>query len=113
MSRLHKIIRLFCRIQSLLLGSCAKETYTCKEPTNRSHPIVGGGGEGWVERQGLMKRKRETERERHTDIHTHTERERGRQRAGERKTKQRQKDKGNSKKIPCCRARSSKSYTHL
>ena len=39
-SRLLKIIRLFCRIPSLLQGSFAKETYNFKEPTNRSHPIA-------------------------------------------------------------------------
>jgi len=39
-SRLLKITGLFCRIQSLLYGSFAKETYNFKEPTNRSHPIV-------------------------------------------------------------------------
>ena len=38
-SRLLKIIGLFCRISSLLQGSFAKETYDFKEPTNRSHPI--------------------------------------------------------------------------
>jgi len=38
-SRLLKIIGLFCRILSLLLGSFAKETCNVKEPTNRSHPI--------------------------------------------------------------------------
>jgi len=38
-SRLLKIIGLFCRT-SLLLGSFAKETYNFKERTNRSHPIV-------------------------------------------------------------------------
>ena len=37
--RLLKIIGLFCRISSLLLGSFATETYNFKEPTNRSHPI--------------------------------------------------------------------------
>jgi len=42
-TRLLKIIGLFCRIQSPLQSSFAKETYNCKEPTNRSHPIVGGG----------------------------------------------------------------------
>ena len=36
-SRLLKITGLFCRMQSLLSGAFAKET--CKEPTNRSHPI--------------------------------------------------------------------------
>jgi len=38
-SRLIKIIGLYCRISSLLYGSFAKETYNFKEPTNRSHPI--------------------------------------------------------------------------
>jgi len=38
-SRLLKIIVLFCRISSLLQGSFAKETYNLKEPTDRSHPI--------------------------------------------------------------------------
>jgi len=38
-NRLPKITGLFCRISSLLEGSCAKETYNSKEPTNRSHPI--------------------------------------------------------------------------
>jgi len=37
--RLLKIISLFCRIQSLLQGSFAKETYNFKAPTHRSHPI--------------------------------------------------------------------------
>jgi len=37
--RLLRIIGLFCRISSLLLGSDAKETYNFKEPTSRSHPI--------------------------------------------------------------------------
>ena len=39
-SRVLKIVGLFCRILSVLLGSFAKETYHFKEPTNRSHPIV-------------------------------------------------------------------------
>ena len=38
-SRLLQIRCLFCRVQSLLQGSVAKETYDFKEPTNRSHPI--------------------------------------------------------------------------
>ena len=38
-SRLREIINLFCKISSLLWGSCAKKTYNLKEPTNRSHPI--------------------------------------------------------------------------
>ena len=37
--RLLQIIGLFCRIQSLLLGSFAKETYNLEEPTNRRHSI--------------------------------------------------------------------------
>jgi len=41
-SRLLKIICLFCRISSLLSGSFAKETYDFREPTNRSHPIPRG-----------------------------------------------------------------------
>ena len=40
-SRLLKIIGLFCRISSLLQGSFAKKTLTFEEPTNRSHPIRG------------------------------------------------------------------------
>jgi len=38
-SRLLKIIGLFCRISSLLQDSFAKETYQFEEPTDRSHPI--------------------------------------------------------------------------
>ena len=38
-SRLLKIAGLFCRIQSLLQGSFAEETYNLKEPTNRDYPI--------------------------------------------------------------------------
>ena len=38
-SRLDKIIVLFCRIASLLWGSFAKETYNLIDPTNISHPI--------------------------------------------------------------------------
>ena len=38
-SRLLKMIGLFCRISSLLYCSFATETYDFKEPTNRSHPI--------------------------------------------------------------------------
>jgi len=38
-SRLLKIIGLFCRISFLLSGSFAKETYNFKEPTSHSHPI--------------------------------------------------------------------------
>ena len=39
-SGLLKIIGLFYKILSLLLGFFAKETYNFKEPTNRSHPIL-------------------------------------------------------------------------
>jgi len=38
-SRLLKILGLFCRISSLLQGSFAKKTYNFKAPTHRSHPI--------------------------------------------------------------------------
>jgi len=38
-SRIDKIIGLFCRILSLLEGSFAKETYNLIDPTNQSHPI--------------------------------------------------------------------------
>ena len=38
-SRIDKIIGLFCRISSLLQGSFAKETHNFIDPTNRSHPI--------------------------------------------------------------------------
>ena len=36
-ARLLKIMGLFCRIQSLLQGTFAKEDYNFKEPTNRNH----------------------------------------------------------------------------
>ena len=39
-SRLLKMIGLFCRISSLLYVSFAKETYNFKGPTHRSHPIA-------------------------------------------------------------------------
>jgi len=38
-SRIDKIIGLFCRISSLLLASFAKETYNLIDPTNCSHPV--------------------------------------------------------------------------
>ena len=38
-SRLLKIIRFFCRIQSLFGGCFALETCNFEEPTNHSHPI--------------------------------------------------------------------------
>ena len=43
-SRLLTIIGLYCRIQSLLQGSFAKETFNLKEPTNHSHPIACSSG---------------------------------------------------------------------
>jgi len=39
-SRLLKIVGLFCRISSLLWVSFAKETYNFTEPTKCSHPIA-------------------------------------------------------------------------
>jgi len=51
-SRLLKIAGLFCRIQSLLQGSFAEETYNFKEPTNRSHPIVSVGRVYWCSKCG-------------------------------------------------------------
>ena len=39
-SRLHKIICLFCKRALLKRLYSAKETYNFKEPTNRSHPIA-------------------------------------------------------------------------
>ena len=50
--RLLKIAGLFCRIQSLLQGSFAEETYNFKEPTNRSHPIVSVGRVYWCSKCG-------------------------------------------------------------
>ena len=55
-SRLLKIIGLFCRIWSLLQGSFVKETYNFKEPTNRSHPIANY----FVEQKGGEKGGRDT-----------------------------------------------------
>jgi len=51
-SRLLKITGLFCRIQTLLQGSFAKETDNFKEPTNRSHPI---SSTGWRRPIGCLK----------------------------------------------------------
>ena len=42
-SRLLKIIGLFCKRALLKRLYSAKETYDFKEPTNRSHVIVAGG----------------------------------------------------------------------
>ena len=39
-SRIDKIIGLFCRILALLYGSSAKETYNLIDPTNISHFIA-------------------------------------------------------------------------
>jgi len=44
-SRLFKIIGLFCKRALQKRRHSAKETYNLKEPTNRSHPIVGGESE--------------------------------------------------------------------
>ena len=38
-SRIDKIIGLFCRIASVFQGSFAKETYNFMDPTSQSHPI--------------------------------------------------------------------------
>ena len=49
-SRLVKITGLFGEYRSLLQGSFAKETYTFKEPTHRSHPVsrpFGGSAAVW------------------------------------------------------------------
>jgi len=56
---------LFCRIQSLLQGSFAKETYNFKEPTTRSHPIARNVAQ------------------RYTTTHTHTHPHVGREKEGE------------------------------
>jgi len=53
-SRIDKIIGLFCRISSLSQGSFAKETYNFIDPTSQSHPIwhrmrhVSRGTYKWV-----------------------------------------------------------------
>jgi len=39
-SRIDKIIGLFCRILSLLLGSFVKESCNFIDPTDRSHPVT-------------------------------------------------------------------------
>jgi len=39
-SRLLKVIRLFCRISSVVQGAFAKENYFLKEPANHSQPVV-------------------------------------------------------------------------
>jgi len=43
-SRIDKIMGLFCRISSLLQGSFAKENYDLIDPTNPSHPIARAAG---------------------------------------------------------------------
>ena len=40
LSRIDKIISLFCKILSLLQGSFAKDTYNLIDPTDQSHPIL-------------------------------------------------------------------------
>jgi len=51
-SRLLKIIGLFCRISSLLSGSFVKETCNFKAPTDRSHPPI------WQKRESDMEIER-------------------------------------------------------
>jgi len=46
-SRLLKIIGLFCKRALLNRGYSAKETYNLKEPTDRSHPIAHGQDSAW------------------------------------------------------------------
>ena len=53
-SRLLRIIGLFCRIQSFSQGSCAQETYNLKEPTSRSYPIYPYTM-GWLRSVGSIK----------------------------------------------------------
>jgi len=43
-SRIDKIIVLFCKILSLLKVCFAKETYNLIDPTNQSHPITSPRG---------------------------------------------------------------------
>ena len=40
-SRIDKIVGLFCRKLALLSDSFAKETCNLIDPTNQSHPILG------------------------------------------------------------------------
>ena len=42
-SRHLKTLGLFCKRALLKRQSSAKETYNCKEPANRSHPIITPG----------------------------------------------------------------------
>ena len=57
MSRLLKIISLFCRISSLLQDSFAKETYNFKEPTHLGHPIcVSSADSGHVFHDSTVQR---------------------------------------------------------
>jgi len=46
-SRIDKMIGLFCRILSLLYVSFAKETYNLIDPTKCSHPIVCCVSRAW------------------------------------------------------------------
>ena len=56
-SRIDKIIGLFCRISSLVWASFAKETYNLIDPASQSHPI------GDIDTQ----RKTHIDTDRHTD----------------------------------------------
>ena len=53
-SRIDKIIGLFCRISFLLWGSFAKETYNLIDPTDRSHRIVSYSMR-WLRLVGALK----------------------------------------------------------
>ena len=63
-SRLLKITGLFCRIQSLLQGSFAKETYNFRGSTNRSHPMENS--------EHSVSLPPHTRVQTHTYIYTHT-----------------------------------------
>jgi len=64
-SRIDKIVCLFCRISSLLQGSFAKETYNCINPTNQSHPIAHNQSRAHANLFG-------TRTHAHAHVHTHT-----------------------------------------
>jgi len=74
-SRLLKIIGLFCKRALYKRLYSAKETYNFKEPTNGSHRIP---------RESDNARERERERERESTRESESERERERERARER-----------------------------
>jgi len=47
-SRIDEIVGLVGRILSLIQGSFAKETYSCIDPTNQSHPISKSPPNTWL-----------------------------------------------------------------